>query len=778
MTPSTTELELNLRLPNQYVIAHAVQNDRLSRKIKAGLYDGGVAWTPAAGTDAVVRFVKPDGTMGFYDTDEAGNTAVTWIGNVATIMLAEQVLTVPGDVYCQINFYTASEEKLSTFAFKIVVEKSVITDSTIESTDYFNILSQQIAAILATIADMPEPYTSNPEMDGTAAPGSSSKFAPGDHVHPSDTSRVPTTRKINNKALSADITLTASDVSAVPTTRKVNNKELSSDVTLDASDVGAVPTSRTVNGKALSSNVTVNASEIPNDSEVAGTNVDDALETLEGKIGKYEILLNSTYTTYSQNYNNTWEQGGLDTNGTLITSTTRIRTTFIDIPYDSRIHIKAASGYKISVRIYKGTAIADGINATDMSWKTENDYNVPTNCAVRIAYARSDDSTIAPSDITAANAPTITVYPLNMPAKKINHNKILFIGNSKAWNTSEYVAKVLGDLGYQNTEVICPYKGGISLQNHYDNRSSTYYETYMCYTKNTYGWLEKTVVPLTDIISENKDITHVVFQQNTGNASDSTTYSVLSDLIGLFSGCNAKPKFYLMATWANEDSAFSTDDILSACKTVAQATAQIQDIIPVGHVIEKLKTNSLFTGVGDPLLSDGTHLSNGYAKTASALSIIETLFGLDDKLYLSDANNATYLINNLCFNIAKETKAYNIVDETWHLFELTSDFKNYNNVSGNAPKYKKVGNVVTIIGIVQPTALLAHQTNGYRVGEAMPVEYRPPTTFRAVCQASGMNRFLFNVNDTGTIGIARYGTTEDSDIPANAWLPFSVTYLV
>ena len=64
---------------------------------------------------------------------------------------------------------------------------------------------------------------------------------------------VPLTRTVNGKALSSDITLSASDVGArantwtptagqvgaVPTTRKVNNKALSADVTLDAEDVGA-----------------------------------------------------------------------------------------------------------------------------------------------------------------------------------------------------------------------------------------------------------------------------------------------------------------------------------------------------------------------------------------------------------------------------------------------------------------------------------------------------------------------------------------------------------
>lgn len=73
---------------------------------------------------------------------------------------------------------------------------------------------------------------------------------------------VPPTRKINGKALSQDITLTASDVDAVPTTRKVNNKALSSNISLTYSDVGAVPTSRTVCGKALSSNITLSAGNV------------------------------------------------------------------------------------------------------------------------------------------------------------------------------------------------------------------------------------------------------------------------------------------------------------------------------------------------------------------------------------------------------------------------------------------------------------------------------------------------------------------------------------
>lgn len=189
---STTTIDLNLQFPNHAVTMYAVQNDRLTRKVSAALNDGATAWTPPVGTLGIVRFVKPDGTMGFYDTDEDGNTAVTWTGNVATIRLAEQVLTVPGDVYCQVNFYNSSDEKLSTFSWVIKVQKSVITDETIESTDYFNILTDEIAEILSILENLPEPATSTPLMDGTAAVGLSVKYAREDHRHPSDTSKVNT----------------------------------------------------------------------------------------------------------------------------------------------------------------------------------------------------------------------------------------------------------------------------------------------------------------------------------------------------------------------------------------------------------------------------------------------------------------------------------------------------------------------------------------------------------------------------------------------------------
>ena len=66
-----------------------------------------------------------------------------------------------------------------------------------------------------------------------------------------DVGAVPTSRTVNGKALSSNITLNASDVGA-----RANNW------TPTASEVGAVPTSRTVNGKPLSSNIYLTADDV------------------------------------------------------------------------------------------------------------------------------------------------------------------------------------------------------------------------------------------------------------------------------------------------------------------------------------------------------------------------------------------------------------------------------------------------------------------------------------------------------------------------------------
>lgn len=141
-----------LELQNDQIapIVYAKQNDRDTRGIVATLYNGGLPFVPDVGTLAVFRYKKPDGTEGYYDTLEDNTTpAVTISGSTVTVIFAEHVLTAAGNVFAEINLYNAGGQKLTTFSLMIVVQASVLSDATIVSSSYYNVLTAQIAAALA-----------------------------------------------------------------------------------------------------------------------------------------------------------------------------------------------------------------------------------------------------------------------------------------------------------------------------------------------------------------------------------------------------------------------------------------------------------------------------------------------------------------------------------------------------------------------------------------------------------------------------------------------------
>lgn len=150
----TSQITVDLLHPNVATLVYAKQADQQSRFISAALLEGSQPWTPPTGALTAVRYRKPDGTIGWYDTTENKAAAVTMNGNVATIQLAAQALTVSGDVYIELEFYTQSAEKLSSFAWILAVEASAVSDGEIESSDYFNVLAETLAEIVKAIPDI------------------------------------------------------------------------------------------------------------------------------------------------------------------------------------------------------------------------------------------------------------------------------------------------------------------------------------------------------------------------------------------------------------------------------------------------------------------------------------------------------------------------------------------------------------------------------------------------------------------------------------------------
>ena len=155
MNPSTTALTLNMQLPNIATVAWAVQGDQLSRFLECTLVDGSTAWNPQTGYHGVIRAHKPDGTACVYDVDEDGNPAVTWTGNVATVTIAQQAVTVAGTVLMQLEFYDSNNSRITAFGWAMNVQPSAVTDNEFLSTDYYNLLTLQIAAVLGSSGHPP-----------------------------------------------------------------------------------------------------------------------------------------------------------------------------------------------------------------------------------------------------------------------------------------------------------------------------------------------------------------------------------------------------------------------------------------------------------------------------------------------------------------------------------------------------------------------------------------------------------------------------------------------
>lgn len=147
---TTAALRVDLLDPGAPQIIHAVQDDSNSRKIAFNIYAGGAQWAVPDGTLVTVRYKKPDGTAGFYDTLPDGSTSAATIdGNVVTVALVPQAFTVRGNVPVQIKLYDSAGTSIATFAVVMHVSANIVSDADIVSSDYYSVLTKQIADVLA-----------------------------------------------------------------------------------------------------------------------------------------------------------------------------------------------------------------------------------------------------------------------------------------------------------------------------------------------------------------------------------------------------------------------------------------------------------------------------------------------------------------------------------------------------------------------------------------------------------------------------------------------------
>lgn len=154
------KVDLNLSFRGIPPKISMVQGDSNTRIIQAQLWDGANPYTIPTGSAVMMRFRKPDGTGGLYDKTEGGQS-VTVSGGTVAVPVATQMLTVAGVVMAEVDIYAAGEDSasaqnLASFAFMVEVAPSVYHDAEIISSDYYSVLTAEIASVLAASTNPPK----------------------------------------------------------------------------------------------------------------------------------------------------------------------------------------------------------------------------------------------------------------------------------------------------------------------------------------------------------------------------------------------------------------------------------------------------------------------------------------------------------------------------------------------------------------------------------------------------------------------------------------------
>lgn len=205
-------------------------------------------------------------------------------------------------------------------------------------------------------------------------PPSVEGFATEEYVNNAITNINYPVNSVNGKT--GAVSLSASDVNAVPTTRTVNNKALSSDITLSASDVSAIPASMkgAINGVAeLDSTGKILTSQLP-------AYVDDVLEyttknsfPLMGETGKIYVDLTTSLA---------WRWGG---------------STYVEISPSLALGETSSTAYRGD----RGKIAYDHAQAKGIE-KVNGFYKITTNSEGHITAANA----VAQSDIVALGMAT------------------------------------------------------------------------------------------------------------------------------------------------------------------------------------------------------------------------------------------------------------------------------------------------------------------------------------------------------------------------------------
>ncbi len=117
---ATTKIKMDLTGAGNMPWIDLMQNDSCSRNLQISLFTGVTPFMIPEDCTALVRYSKPDGKGGVYDTLPDGTKAYSFSENRVTVTLAPQVSTAAGRVELTISLLRAGAQ-LSCFSLQLMV---------------------------------------------------------------------------------------------------------------------------------------------------------------------------------------------------------------------------------------------------------------------------------------------------------------------------------------------------------------------------------------------------------------------------------------------------------------------------------------------------------------------------------------------------------------------------------------------------------------------------------------------------------------------------------
>ena len=93
------------------------------------------------------------------------------------------------------------------------------------------------------------------------------------------------------------------------------------------------------------------------------------------------------------------------------------------------------------------------------------------------------------------------------------------------------------------------------------------------------------------------------------------------------------------------------------------------------------------------------------------------------------------------------------------------------------PTLRVLGGVAVMSGACTNASDVTPGAGGVRM-LTVPAGCCPAQTVRAVCQGSGVYRYMLAVNPDGSVLAARYGDTANREAPAGSWFVLDATWAV